>query len=71
MTDEPERPDARPFVLAALALAAVAIVLIAIGSAASSKGVLIAAAVFVAAALVPILWWRAVLIEDFKRRHSR
>jgi hypothetical protein len=56
-------------VTAALVLAGTGVVLIAIGAASDSKAALVAAAVAIGLALVPILWWRGVLISEWHSAH--
>ena len=73
MTDE--TGDLRPtsgvvLVTAALVLAGFGIVLVVVGAATDSKGVLIVAAAAIAAALVPILWWPVLLIQEWHGTHT-
>lgn len=56
-------------VTSALVLAATGVVLIGFGAATDSQAALVAAAVAIALALVPILWWRGVLIQEWHAAH--
>lgn len=68
---EPQPPDAQPdggpYVTATVVLAGLGLVLVAAGAATDSKAVFAVAAAAIAAALAPILAWRAALIRHAHR----
>lgn len=68
--EELESANGRVLVAAALVLAGAGVVLIVAGSIADSKALLVAAAAAVSLALVPILWWRGLLINAWHAREG-